>query len=661
VPEAKRKPLQPFAGAGRWISGGIGLGAALATILASAHSCGLIGDQSTRLSVAGFAVSWIGLAPSSDTATSLGDTLRYVATVTDRRGTALVGTAIEWKLEDSSIAVVDSAGFVVARRPGATVLTATVAGKTARARVVVRPRAARFEFGADSIIRVPEGGRSSVVIHVLDAREHLLDRSPSLVRVSDSTFAEASGTELIGRVAGRTSLVAELDGARDSIRLDVVPVPGRITVVKGADQHAGVETRLAEAVVVRVDSRAGRPMSGVMVRFTPSDGAGTARPDSAVTGTDGMAATGWTTGDRPGLVRLIATVVGIDSAAAAPAEVEPSKANTRVAQLGDPPSGLAASAQPVVVAVQLTDSSGRVLPGVPVSWKPLDGGTISAREARSDSAGEAHADWRLGPKAGVQRARVLVGSGRAVPAITVVAAGFAGAPARLVALSPSSIEGTVGSAVARPLVVRVSDSVGNPVPGIAVAAAAAGGSSADSLVASDSMGKAVIRWTLGEKAGPQSVTLAVDGVSPLKFTARARAGAPANVEFVEPTPTAPAKKPQPARVRVTDVYGNPVADAPVTFAASPGSARPARVMTDKNGMAATSWKLSRSSERQTLTAVLPKNAAKDVLEVTQRRTSATAAPRGSSGTSSARTATRRVSSPPPATRAIESRGQRAAR
>jgi hypothetical protein len=648
VPEAKRKPLQPFAGASRWISGGIGLGAALATILASAHSCGVIGDQSTRLSVAGFAVSWIGLSPSSDTAVSLGDTLRYVATVTDRRGTALVGTAIEWKLEDSSIAVVDSAGFVVARAPGATILTATVAGKTARSRVVVRPRAARFDFGTDSTVRVPEGGRAGVAIRALDARGHVLDRSPSLVRVADSSLALARGTELIGQVAGRTSLVAELDGARDSIPLDVIPVPGRITVVKGADQRAGVESRLAEPVVVRVDSRAGRPMSGVLVRFTPIDGAGTARPDSAVTGSDGLAATAWTTGDRPGLVRLIATVPGIDSAAATPAEVEPSRANTRVAQVGDPPSGLAGDAHPVVVGVQLTDSSGRVLPGVPVSWKPLDGGAIAPREARSDSAGEAHADWRLGPRAGVQRARVLVGSGRNVPAITVVAAGFAGAPARLVALSASTVEGTVGRAVAKPLVMRVSDSVGNPVPGIAVAAAAADGSSADSLVASDSAGKATIRWTLGEKAGAQSITLRVDGVSPLKFTARVRAGAAANLAFVEPTPSAPAKKPQTAQVRVTDVYDNPVPDAPVAFAASPGSVRPARVMTDKNGLAATSWKMSRSVEHQTLTATLPKNAAKDVLEVIQRRSSATAAPPGSSGTSSTRTATRKVSSPPPA-------------
>jgi adhesin/invasin len=647
VPESNRKRLQPFEGASRWISGGLGLGAALATILASAHSCGLIDDQSTRLSVAGLAVSWIGLSPASDTAASLGDTLRYVATVTDRRGTALIGAAIEWKSEDSSIAAVDSAGFVIAHAPGATILTATVAGKVARARVVVRPRAARFDFRPDSIIRVPEGGRTGVTVRALDARGHPLARSPAALHVADSSLAVVAGADLTGRVAGRTALVAELGGARDSIAVEVVPVPGRIVVVKGAEQHAAVESRLAEPVVVRVDSRAGHPMSGVVVRFAPAEGAGTARPDSALTGSDGLAATAWITGDRPGLVRLVATVSGVDSTAVALADVEPSRANTRVVQLGDPPSGLAAGAEPIVVGVQLTDSSGRVLAGVPVAWKPLDGGAIVPREARSDSAGEAHAGWRLGPRAGIQRARVLVGSGRNVPAITVVAAGFPGAPARLVAVSTATVDGIAGSAISKPLVVRVTDSAGNPVPGVAIAAAGSG-SVADSLVASDSTGKAAIRWTLGEKAGAQSLTLAVDGVTPVRFNARARAGAPANLAFVGSASPAPKGQSRPARVRVTDGYGNPVSGAPVAFAASLGSVRPARVMTDKDGLAATTWVLSRKAEHQSLTAALAKGGAKDVLEVSQRKASATAAPRVSSRTSSPRTATRRISSLPPA-------------
>jgi hypothetical protein len=651
VPETKRSTLQPFSRTGRWISGGLGLGAALATILASAHSCGLIGDQATHLSVANLAVSWVGLAPASDTATSLGDTLRYVATVTDRRGTALVGAAIEWKSEDSSVASVDSAGFVVARATGGTTVTATVAGKVARARVVVRPRAARFDFGSDTMVRVPEGGRRAVVVRPLDARGHPLARRLARLQVADSSLAVVEGAEAAGRAAGQTALVAELDGVRDSIPLEVVPVPGRIALVKGSNQHAGLESRLPDPVVVRVESRRGHPMAGVLVHFSPAEGAGTVRPDSALTGTDGLAATAWTTGNRPGLERLAATVAGVDSGAAVLAEVEPSRANTRVVALGDAPSGLAAGPAPVVVAVQLTDSSGGVLPGVPVVWKPLDGGKITPRGVRSDSAGEAHAEWWLGQRAGVQRAKVLVGSGRNVPAITVLAAAFPGAPARLAALSAATVDGTVGTPLSRPLLVRVTDSAGNAVPGIAIAVSGSGRAE-DSLVVSDSTGRAAIRWTLGEKAGAQTLTLSVDELSPLRFTARVRPGTPANLAFVDPPTTSRTARPRekPARVRVTDVYGNPVPDALVMFAPSLGSARPARVMTGKDGLALTTWILGRWDARQTLTAVLPKSGVKDVLEVAQRRPPATVAPRGSSATARLRAAGTRTSGPRPTPR-----------
>jgi hypothetical protein len=232
VSQISRNALQPLDRPHRWISGVLGLGAALATILASAHSCGLIGDGGTRLSVANFAVSWIGLAPGSDTARALGDTLRYVATVTDRRGTALVGAAIEWKTDDPTVATVDSAGFVVARRPGATSLIASVAGKTAKARVVVRPRVARFVFDGDTVLRVPEGGGGTVTIRGLDARGHLVPGAVPVLRMADTSVASvAQNGGVQGRLAGRTALVAELGGVRDSIVVAVVPVPGRLVVV----------------------------------------------------------------------------------------------------------------------------------------------------------------------------------------------------------------------------------------------------------------------------------------------------------------------------------------------------------------------------------------------------------------------------------------------
>jgi len=618
VPQTSRNALQPLDRSHRWISGVLGLGAALATILASAHSCGLIGDQSTRLSVANLAVSWVGLAPATDTARALGDTLRYVATVTDRRGTALVGATIDWKTEDPSVATADSAGFVVAHRPGATALVATVAGKTARARVVVRPRVARLVLAGDSGVQVPEGGTGAVTVRALDSRGHPVPGAHPGLRAADTALAVVTGDGTVqGRLAGRTALIAELDGVSDSIVAQVVPVPGRVVVVKGGDQRAGVQARVADPVVVRVDSRMSRPMAGVVVRFLPADGAGSVKPDSVATNADGLATAAWTTGDRPGRQRLVVSVPGVDSAAAVYVEVEPSRANTRVAPVGDPPSGLAGAAQSVPVAVQLTDSLGRVLPGVPVSWHVLDGGSISSRDARSDSAGEAHAEWWLGPKAGVQRAQVLVGSGRTVPAATVVAAAFPGEPVRLTAVTPTTpVEGTVGVAVARPLLVRVTDAVGNPVPGVAVSATGPG-VPADFLVATDSLGLASVRWTLGEQAGAQTLVLAVDGVAPLRIAARARSKPGANLAFLAPPAAGRAGRPlgKGVRVKATDVYGNAVPDALVLLSATEGSVRPARVMTGKDGVATVTWTLGRKGSRQTLTAALKQGGAHDALEV----------------------------------------------
>ena len=134
-----------------------------------------------------------------------------------------------------------------------------------------------------------------LAVRSLDARGHLLARSPVTLHVADSALAAVEVARLVGRTTGRTVLIAELDGVRDSIALEVVPVPGRVVAMKGNEQHAAVQSRLPEPIVVRVESRVGRPMGGILVRFAPAEGAGIVRPDSALSGPDGLAATVWTT------------------------------------------------------------------------------------------------------------------------------------------------------------------------------------------------------------------------------------------------------------------------------------------------------------------------------------------------------------------------------
>jgi hypothetical protein len=611
---AQRNPLQPLTQTGQWIKAGVGLGAALATSLASAHSCGVIGDDSSRFAVANLAVSWIGVAPGSDTATAIGDTLRFVATVTDRRGAALAGAGIDWSTDDPTVATVDSAGFVIARRAGATHVVAKVRDRIARAHVIVRPQVAHLDFGADSVLRVPEAGRVPLALRALDARGHRLARARAALTARDTSIAALDSVgAVVGLSAGRTVVAASLDGVTDSIAVEVIPVPGRVVVVRGADQHAAAATPLPEPVLVRVESRRGRPIAGAVVRFSAWEG-GAVRPDSAATDADGLARGRWTLGDAPGRQALVAEVYGLDSALAVYAEAEPLAANTRIAASGDPEQGLAGQMLPVQTVVRVTDSLGRVLPGVPVAWIALDGGSIEALGARTDQLGESRAEWRLGPRAGPQHARVLVGSGRSVPGYTVTALALPGYAVALQAIGTRRLAGVVGRPLERPVVARVTDSLGNPVPDVPVVASVTAGDVDPASATSDSAGRVAFRWTLGQRAGDQSLTLAAPHVAPLELAASARPRPADSIAFVARAPAGPRAGGQPVRVLVTDEYGNPVPRQAVTFGAVGGTVRPMRATTGGDGTAAATWVVQRTPGTHSLVAKVAAAVAR--LEVT---------------------------------------------
>src|SRR6185503_13227915 len=98
-------------------------------------------------------------------------------------------------------------------------------------------------------------------------------------------------------------------------------------------QRATVGSLLAQAIVVRVTSRRGRPVQGTLVKFRPADGQGSMEPEAALTDADGRARTLWTLSDLPGRQTLLASVENVDSALAIVAEADPVAANTRIVVL----------------------------------------------------------------------------------------------------------------------------------------------------------------------------------------------------------------------------------------------------------------------------------------------------------------------------------------
>ena len=487
--------------------------AALATVLGYVHSVGLDGST-TRRTIGTFGAAWIGVTPSTDTAMALGDTLHLAATVTDKHGTALVGASMIWTSTDTTVAsVVD--GLVVARSPGAATIMVAVGDLLGRSMVVVRPRVAAVHLASDSSVVVPEGARHMLSMRAADSRGHPISDRTAIWHSSDTTVATVdSAGRVTGTGTGHATISATVDGVTEQVPITVNPVPGALAVIGGSGQDGPAGATLSTPLAVRVTSQRGRPLVGSLVRFRRVDGGATIDVAAVVTDVAGTARTPWRLGEFPGRQHVVASVEGLDSTAVAEAEAEPVASNTRSTIVHEGQIAPIATALPQRVAVRLADSSGRPLSDVPVSWSTVDGGTVKASSARTDSLGEVDATWVLGPVAGHQRVRAAIGNGRFVRPVMVHATALPGPATILASVSGGGQRALTGGALPKPIVLKVADAAGNAVPGVRIVLTPSAGALADTVVTTDSSGHAKARWTLPAAPANGTVHLSarVDGV-----------------------------------------------------------------------------------------------------------------------------------------------------
>jgi hypothetical protein len=578
------------------VAAGATTGAACVSIISFLYSFGVVGKSESHQTIGNLGVAWVGVRPVADTATAIGDTLHLAATITDKAGAILVGTRPTWSSENPAVALVRNDGSVVAQGPGTATITVAVGGRIARSRILVRQRVESVDvIGADGTdaLTVRELDQKPLRARARDARGRAIAGVAAQWRVDDSAVVALDSAGIAtARTPGRTIVTATVDGVVGHAALSVVAAPATIALLSGAGQHAPAGRALPQNVVVRIMSRRGLPVSGALVTFRLAQGDGVLETTSALTDADGRARTSWTLGGLPGSQSLIASVQHLDSTIVLIAEADPLPANTRATAVVEHPSGAAALTLADPVQLRITDSSGRVLPDVPVSWHALDG-NAEPLAPRTDSAGIARARWTLGRAAGTQRLRAQVGSangGASIPPVTFTATALAGAPARMVVLSGDRQRGTVGTPLRRPVVVRVLDAAGNGVADAALVVSVASGTLLDTLVRTDSNGSAALRWTLGRSAGSHTLGVHLDGLAKsLDVVAWAQPGAPANLEFdeVRGSPAGASKRKLVATL--TDLYGNPVPNAKLTLTAAGGRVSPARAVSDGRGAVPLTW------------------------------------------------------------------------
>lgn len=222
-----------------------------------------------------------------------------------------------------------------------------------------------------------------------------------------------------------------------------------------------------------------------------------------------------------------------------------------------------------------------------------------------DSAGVVTA---LSNGTGTVRAEVAGVSGTATVVVNQVAAAVG-------IVSGDGQYGLVGERLRDPVGVRTLDAGGSPIPslGVSFRPRTGGGSASPPAVVTDATGTAATLWTLGNIAGAQSLTAAVEGGPTAVFVATARrspnelADSIRAVSGVGQIGRAGHGLPEPVVVRVVDPRGQPVPTATVLFAPATGhgSVDPEAATTDVDGEAATVWTLGDHVGAQLLTASIP--------------------------------------------------------
>jgi len=448
-----------------------------------------------------------------------GGTARLVARVVDARGHPVPGQTISWRSTDSAIAWVDSAARVNAALAGRAALAASSGTVTAELPLEVYPVPATITLlagdnqRATAGRRLPEPVRAQVVSRggrpmngvALLVRSD--DETDSLALAGDTSDADgiAQVTWVLGARPGRHRLRLGIAGEASvgtTVTADADPAPENTRLAALDDSLAGVAGRaLDDSVRVRVTDSLGAPIADVAVAWDAASGSiagGSPRTDA-----NGEARARWTLGTRSGTQRAFLRVGGSAKGPrlAIVATALPGPA-AQIARVGSGTlRGQAGGPLASRITLQVTDAAGNPVPGTRVTLRP-SAGSVDTRTPETDSLGRASAVWTLGTAAGPQR---LTASASGVErTVEIAAQARAGSPAKA-AFEGAAAGGRAGRVLPRPVVVAVTDSLGNPVPGTLIRIAAKSGKVSPARARTDEKGQVAVRWTLGSGPGTQQL------------------------------------------------------------------------------------------------------------------------------------------------------------
>ena len=292
-------------------------------------------------------------------------------------------------------------------------------------------------------------------------------------------------------------------------------------------------------------------------------------------------------------------------------------ANIEVLDEGNGQSGRVNDTLALPLVVRVTDSRNRPVANANVVFTFTNGVPAVAipSSATSGADGLASVQLKMGSQAGpiIGMAEVPVAAGITPVQDNFTATALPANASGIAMVSGNDQSGTINTALASPLVVQVTDFVGNPIPGVSIVwtAETGGGSVSEANTTTGSDGRTSVIRILGSAAGEQTTSATATGLSgsPVIFTHTATAGSASRVEKVSGDNQSANPGQQlalPLVVRVLDGANNPIPGRAVTWVIGDGGGTvdPANTTTDASGNASTNWTLGPAVGANSVNAVV---------------------------------------------------------
>jgi trimeric autotransporter adhesin len=408
------------------------------TVNIDASFAGISPSHPARVVVVATPVAKVIVAPPSVTL-RVGDAFQFTDTTKDAAGNVLTGRTVVWSTTDSTIASVDQAGLVIAKKIGQVTITAASGNASGTATVTVSLVPVKKIIIAPANPTVIVGDSTTLTATTEDSVGNILTGRVVTWSSSNSAVStiDANGT-VTGVKVGTDTITATSGSASAFTPLTVQAVPINAVVI--SPQSSNLRVGATQNLTAEVTDASGNPISGQTVTWSTN-----ASAVATVTATGPLTAT-VTAGTTAGQ----AIITGTSGTKTGTATINVSLAPVGSVTITPTPDTVTLGGT-IQLTATVKDTAGNTLTGRTVTWTSLNTGVAT-----------------------VSQTGLVTSVGVGTAAISAVSGGVTGlaevtvnqVPVGSVTITPA--QDTVGVGAQRQLSVSVLNANGQPITNPAV-------------------------------------------------------------------------------------------------------------------------------------------------------------------------------------------------